>query len=67
MAWDFSTEPEFEAQLDWMREVVRADVWPLETVADEHPDRGPHQHREHVHERADTGEHGASFPRSRES
>ena len=20
--WDFSTEPEFEAQLDWMREFV---------------------------------------------
>jgi acyl-CoA dehydrogenase len=32
MAWDFSTEPEFQAQLDWMREFVRAEVWPIETV-----------------------------------
>ena len=23
MAWDFSTEPEFEHQLDWMRTFVR--------------------------------------------
>jgi acyl-CoA dehydrogenase len=32
MAWDFSTEPEFEAQLEWMREFVRAEIWPIETV-----------------------------------
>ena len=30
--WDFSTEPEFQAQLDWMRDVVREDIWPLETL-----------------------------------
>ena len=35
MAWDFSTEPEFERQLDWMRDFVRAEVWPIETVFDE--------------------------------
>jgi acyl-CoA dehydrogenase len=35
MAWDFSTEPEFQAQLDWMRDFVRAEVWPIETVFDE--------------------------------
>jgi acyl-CoA dehydrogenase len=35
MAWDFSTEPEFQAQLDWMRDFVRAEVWPLETVFEE--------------------------------
>ena len=35
MAWDFSTEPEFQAQLDWMRDLVREEVWPLETVFDE--------------------------------
>ena len=35
MAWDFSTEPEFEAQLAWMREFVRDEVWPIETVFDE--------------------------------
>ena len=32
MSWDFSTEPEFQAQLDWMRELVREQIWPLETV-----------------------------------
>jgi acyl-CoA dehydrogenase len=32
MAWDFATEPEFEAKLEWMRGVVREQVWPLETL-----------------------------------
>ena len=32
MSWDFSTEPEFEAKLQWMREFVREQVWPLETL-----------------------------------
>ena len=35
MAWDFSTEPEFQRKLDWMDEFVRAEVWPLETVFEE--------------------------------
>ena len=35
MAWDFSTEPEFERKLQWMREFVRTQVWPLETLRDE--------------------------------
>jgi acyl-CoA dehydrogenase len=35
MGWDFSTDPEFQAQLDWMREFVRNEVWPIETVFDE--------------------------------
>ncbi len=35
MPWDFSTEPEFERQLEWMRGFVRKSVWPLETLADE--------------------------------
>jgi acyl-CoA dehydrogenase len=35
MAWDFSTEPEFEAKLEWMRTFVREQVWPLETLLDE--------------------------------
>jgi acyl-CoA dehydrogenase len=33
MAWDFSTEPAFQEQLDWMRAFVREEIWPLETVA----------------------------------
>ena len=32
MAWDFSTEPEFQEQLDWMRAFVREEIWPLETI-----------------------------------
>ncbi len=32
MAWDFSTEPEFQEQLDWMRDFVREEIWPLETL-----------------------------------
>ncbi len=35
MAWDFSTEPEFERKLDWMRAFVRENIWPLETLCDE--------------------------------
>jgi len=30
--WEFSTEPEFQAQLDWMRDLVREEIWPLETL-----------------------------------
>jgi acyl-CoA dehydrogenase len=32
MAWDFSTEPEFQEQLDWMAAFVREEIWPLETL-----------------------------------
>jgi len=32
MAWDFSTEPEFQVHLDWMAEFVREEIWPLETL-----------------------------------
>ncbi|MBV9915586.1 MAG: acyl-CoA dehydrogenase family protein [Solirubrobacterales bacterium] len=35
MPWDFSTEPAFQRQLDWMNEVVRTRIWPLETLLDE--------------------------------
>jgi acyl-CoA dehydrogenase len=32
MAWDFSTEPEFEEELAWMRGFVRDEILPLETL-----------------------------------
>lgn len=32
MAWDFSTEPDFEAQLTWVRELVENEILPLETL-----------------------------------
>jgi len=32
MAWDFETEPEFEAKLAWMRGFVREEVFPIETL-----------------------------------
>jgi acyl-CoA dehydrogenase len=35
VAWDFSTEPEFEEQLVWMRSFVRAEIWPIEGIQHE--------------------------------
>jgi acyl-CoA dehydrogenase len=32
MAWDFSTEPQFQKKLDWIDEFVRTEVLPLETL-----------------------------------
>ncbi|HJU28782.1 MAG TPA: acyl-CoA dehydrogenase family protein [Candidatus Binataceae bacterium] len=32
MSWDFETEPEFQKQLDWIAEFVRAEVEPLDYV-----------------------------------
>jgi acyl-CoA dehydrogenase len=40
MAWDFSTDPEFQEHLDWMRDLVRGEVWPIETVFDELSEEG---------------------------
>src|SRR2546430_1819085 len=36
MAWDFSTEPEFESKLEWMRAFVRDEIFPLETLDLDH-------------------------------
>ena len=35
VAWDFETEPEFQAKLDWMESFVRDEIIPLETLAEE--------------------------------
>ena len=35
MAWDFETEPEFEAKLAWMRAFLREEIIPLETLTAE--------------------------------
>lgn len=32
MAWDFSTDPEFQEHLDWMDALVREEIWPMETL-----------------------------------
>jgi len=32
VAWDFATEPEFEAKLEWMRGFVRDEIMPLEVL-----------------------------------
>jgi acyl-CoA dehydrogenase len=32
MAWDFSTEPEFQEKLDWMRQFLDDEILPLETI-----------------------------------
>jgi acyl-CoA dehydrogenase len=36
MAWDFSTDAQYEEQLAWMREFVREEVFPLETLDLDH-------------------------------
>ncbi|QRP46275.1 acyl-CoA dehydrogenase family protein [Amycolatopsis sp. FDAARGOS 1241] len=36
MTWDFSTEPEFAAKLDWAREFVRSEIYPLEVLDLDH-------------------------------
>jgi acyl-CoA dehydrogenase len=35
MAWDFSTDPTFEAKLAWAREFIADEVAPLDAIADE--------------------------------
>jgi acyl-CoA dehydrogenase len=37
MAWEFETEPEFEGKLAWMREFVREEIMPLETLDLDYP------------------------------
>ena len=32
MSWDFETDPEYQAQLDWADEFVREEVEPLDLV-----------------------------------
>ena len=32
MSWDFSTDPDFQEQLDWMDAFVRENIWPLESI-----------------------------------
>jgi acyl-CoA dehydrogenase len=32
MAWDFSTEPEYEEKLDWARSFVKEEIYPLEVL-----------------------------------
>lgn len=34
MAWDFSTDPDFEQKLTWMREFVEREILPLETLGE---------------------------------
>jgi acyl-CoA dehydrogenase len=35
MAWEFSTDPEFQRKLDWMAGFVRDEIMPLETLQDQ--------------------------------
>jgi acyl-CoA dehydrogenase len=32
MSWDFSTDPEYAAQLEWADAFVREQLWPIETL-----------------------------------
>src|ERR671916_734590 len=40
MAWDFSTDPEFQEHLDWMRDLVRDEVWPIKPLQERVKERG---------------------------
>jgi acyl-CoA dehydrogenase len=40
MSWDFSTDPDYQEQLDWMADFVRREIWPLEAIWHELPLRG---------------------------
>ena len=40
MTWDFSTEPEFETKLEWMRNFMRKEVYPLEVLDTDDGGRG---------------------------
>jgi acyl-CoA dehydrogenase len=39
--WDFSTEPEFEAELQWIREFTKTEVAPLDLVWPHHHHKSP--------------------------
>jgi acyl-CoA dehydrogenase len=41
MAWDFSTDPALEAELEWMRAFVREEVFPLEVLGRSFEALGP--------------------------
>jgi acyl-CoA dehydrogenase len=36
MAWDFSTDPEFQQKLDWMTEFVQTEIEPLDLAFSSH-------------------------------
>jgi acyl-CoA dehydrogenase len=48
MAWDFSTEPEFQEKLDWIRDFVEEDIEPLDLAFGSHVvyDKSHPVHRE---------------------
>jgi len=48
MGWDFSTEPEFQAKLDWIREFVENEIEPLDLAFSSHVvyDKSHPVHRE---------------------
>jgi acyl-CoA dehydrogenase len=50
MAWDFSTDPEFQERLDWMRTIVRDEIYPLESIWPELSYEGLHRALEPVKE-----------------
>lgn len=51
MAWDFETEPEFQENLDWVRELIDAEIIPLEPVMAELSDQELLLIRDHLRER----------------
>ena len=58
MAWDFSTEPEFQAKLDWIREFVETEVEPLDLAFGSHVvyDKSHPVHREVIRPAPEAGQ-----------
>src|SRR5260370_28522393 len=49
--WDFATEPEFQAKLDWAGEFMRTEIEPLDLLFPDQAFDEPHAAlRAHVHE-----------------
>jgi alkylation response protein AidB-like acyl-CoA dehydrogenase len=60
MAWDFETDPEFQEQLDWIREFIDTQIIPLEPLLDELPPEDWKAVREHLRQQVkDRGLWGA--------
>ena len=34
MAWDFSTDPDFQRELDWIQDLVTEEIEPLDLIRD---------------------------------
>jgi len=60
MAWDFESEPEFQEDLDWIRDLIDTEIIPLEPIMDELENSEKLHIRDHLRDRVkDRGLWGA--------